>query len=361
MEFGDLRIGYTAYSKDFRHPADLRRFCYYAEKRKIKFEIADPSETYDLLFLTQCADLSVWSDYQKGNCKIIFDFVDSYLSVPKWHMKGLFRGLAKYVAGQNRFLRLNYGKALETMCQRADAVVCSTLEQKADIQPFCHNTHRILDFHFMLMRAAKTDYSVGETFNFVWEGLPGNLKFVYEIKEVLQSLSTRYKIAFHAVTDLKYGKYMGKYCIKSTLLLAKKIFKNSYVHEWKGGNFASTVSAFDLALIPIPLDKPFGLDNSLAIRKPENKLLLLWRMGIPTIVSATPAYQRAMDQCGLAMTCRTQDEWFNTLEKYMNDETARKEAGQRGKIFVDKNYSEDLMLSQWDELFSSVLLSRNQD
>jgi hypothetical protein len=60
------------------HPGDLRRFGYYAEKRKIKYEIADPSETYDLVFLTQSADLSVWSDYQRGNCKVIYDFIDSY-------------------------------------------------------------------------------------------------------------------------------------------------------------------------------------------------------------------------------------------------------------------------------------------
>ena len=120
MDFGGLRVGYTAYSKDFQHGADLRRFCYYADKRKIKFEIANPSETYDLLFLTQNADVSVWSKYQKGNCKIIFDFVDSYLSVPKWHFKGLFRGLAKYASGQSRFLQLSYWKALEDMCKRAD-------------------------------------------------------------------------------------------------------------------------------------------------------------------------------------------------------------------------------------------------
>ena len=355
MDFSDLRIGYTAYSKDFQHGADLRRFCFYADKRKLNFEIADPSETYDLLFLTQCADLSVWSDYQKGNCKIIFDFVDSYLSVPKRHMKGWFRGLAKYVAGQSRFLQLNYWKALETMCRRADAVACSTLEQKADIQPFCSNTHRILDFHFMLMRAAKTSYSVGETFNFVWEGLPGNLKFTFEISEVLRSLSAKYEIAFHVVTDLKYGKYMGKFFVQPTFPLAKKVFDNSYLHEWKGKDFAATVCSFDLALIPLPLNKSFGLDNSLAIRKPENKLLLLWRMGMPTVVSETPAYKGVMDQCGLAMTCRTQDEWFKTLEKYMNDETARKEAGQKGKAFVEKNYSEEIMLSKWDDLFSSVL------
>jgi len=355
MRLRDLKIGYAPLKKTFNHPGDLRRFCYFANKRKIKFEIANPSETYDLVLLTQNADISVWSEYQRGNCKIIYDFIDSYLDVPTWNIKGLLRGSAKYIAGQSRYLRLNHWKALETMCQRADAVICSTDEQMISIQPFCKNIHIILDFHFTLMRSSKVDYSVGETFNLVWEGMPGNLNFVYEIKEVLQSLSSKYKIAFHVVTDLKYGKYMGKYCIKSTLPLAKKIFNNSYVHEWEGNNFASTVSSFDLAIIPIPLNKPFGQDHSLAIGKPENKLLLLWRLGMPTVVSATRAYERAMNKCGLNMTCRTPGEWFATLDKYMSDESARKEAGEKGKTFVDKHYSEEIMLSHWDKLFSSVL------
>jgi glycosyltransferase involved in cell wall biosynthesis len=359
MDLSSLRIGYGSLSDDCRIGGDLRRFGYYAKKRNFNFEIADPSETYDLVFLTQRADISVWSQYQKGNCKIIYDFVDSYLNVPKWNIKGVLRGSAKYITGQSRYLRLNHWKALEDMCLRSDAVACSTEEQQISIQPFCKNAHVILDFHFMLMSCFKADYSVGDTFNFVWEGMAGNLKFAFEIKEVLHALSSKYKIAFHVVTDLNYGKYMGKYFVKPTLPLAKKIFDHSYIHELKGKTYASIMSSFDMALVPIPLNNPFELDSSLAIGKPINKLLLLWRMGLPTVVSKTPAYQRVMDECGLAMTCRTQDEWFNTLEKYINDEAARKEAGQKGKAFVEKNYSEEILLSKWDALFSSVLQNKD--
>ena len=355
MRLKDLKIGYDPLSENFDHPGDLRRFCYFAEKRNIKFEHAKPSEVYDLVVLTQNADISIWSEYQKGNCKIIYDFVDSYLNVPRWNLKGLLRGSTKYIAGQSSYLRLHHWKALQAMCQRADGVVCSTEEQKISIYPFCRNVHVILDFHFSLMSLTKVEYSAGEIFNLVWEGMPGNLKFVFEISEVLQALSSKYKIAFHVVTDLSYGKYMGKYCIKSTLPLAKKIFKNSYVHEWNGETLASTVSSFDLAIIPIPLNKPFGQDSSLAIGKPANKLLLLWRMGMPTVVSATNAYKRAMNKCGLDMACRTQDEWFVTLDKYMSDESARLKAGKKGKAFVEENYSEEIILSKWDDLFSSVL------
>jgi len=355
MKFDDLRIGYVPYSEDFLHGADRRRFCYYADKRKMKFEIADPSEIYDLVFLPQNADLSIWSEYQRGNCKVIYDFVDSYLSVPKWDPKGLLRGAAKYIAGQSRFLRLNHWKALEAMCQRADAVVCSTAEQKMDIQPFNQNVHIILDFHFKLIRAIKTDYSAGETFNFVWEGIAGNIYSLFEIKNVLRSLGSKYKIALHVVTDLKFGQYLGKYGFKSSLPIARKIFDNSYIYEWDAKTFASTICSFDMAIIPIPLKYPLAFKNPLAIGKPENKLLLFWRMGMPTVVSTTPAYERVINRCGLPMACRTSDEWFNTLEKYMHDESARRESGQKGKAYTEKYCNEDILLSQWDKLFASVL------
>jgi hypothetical protein len=358
MNLKDLRIGYVPMKTSLNHPGDLRRFCYFADKRKIKYEIADPSETYDLVFLTQQADLSIWSEYQRGDCKIIYDFIDSYLNVPIWNLKGLLRGSAKYIAGQSQFLMLNHWKALEAICQRADAVVCSTAEQKVSIRPFCQNVHIILDFHFKLMRSFKTDYSVGDTFNFVWEGLPGNLELAFEIREVLQSLSSKYKIAFHVVTDMQYRKYMGKFYTKDTLPMVKRIFDNSYLHEWREENFAKTVCSFDMALIPIPLNKPFWFDSPLAIGKPENKLLLLWRMGIPTVVSATAAHERAMNDCGLTMTCCTPDEWIKTLKKYMDCESLRREAGQKGKAFVDTYYSENRMLSQWDELFASILTEK---
>ena len=43
-------------------------------KRNLNFEIADPTQDYDLVIVTEAADLSVWSEYKKG--KVIFDLID---------------------------------------------------------------------------------------------------------------------------------------------------------------------------------------------------------------------------------------------------------------------------------------------
>ena len=38
------------------------------------------------------------------------------------------------------------------------------------------------------------------------------------------------------------------------------------------------------------------MNDPMMVGKPKNKLLLFWRMGLPTLVSAIPSYKRAMQE-----------------------------------------------------------------
>ena len=328
---------------------DRRRFPWYASRRNIKFEIAKPSETYDLVIMTQSGDISVWCNYKKNNSKIIYDFQDSYLSIPKTNIRGLLRGFAKFVSGQNRHIRLNYWKALENMCRKSDAVVCSTEDQKLGILKFCKNVRIILDVQSAVAKKVKTDYSIGTTCNLIWEGLPQTVHFLFEIQNVLECLSKKHKIALHVLTDLEYFKYLNKYVKSETSAITQKIFKNTYLYEWNEELHSSITTGCDIAIIPIPLNDPF------CSGKPENKLLLFWRMGIPTITSATPSYQRAMTSAKLNMTCNTQQDWQDMLEKYINSASLREHAGKTGKTYTENQHGEEKTLLAWDKLLDSVL------
>ncbi len=344
----NLRIGYIPYSHDQQAPADRRRFCWYASTRGISFEVADPSEEYDLVIIHAQADLSAWSKYQ-GKAKIVFELIDSYLDVPKTSIKGLLRGLAKFASQQHRHLRLNHWKMLQDMCRRADAVICSTEEQRQKMLSFCKNTHIILDRQGGVARKVKTDYSMGTTCNLIWEGLPQTVHFLFEIQDVLESLATKYKIALHILTDLEYYKYLNKFGKNQTSGITQKIFKNTYLYEWNEELHPYISSACDIAIIPIPIKDP------LSAGKPENKLLLFWQMGIPTITSATPSYSRAMNKAGLQMTCNTKQDWQEILEKYIEDKSLRASAGKKGRAYVLENNNDERILKQWDDLFESVL------
>ena len=228
-------------------------------------------------------------------------------------------------------------------------MVCSTEEQVRDISPFCKNVHVILDVQSPVVRTHKVDYRSGEVFNLVWEGLPCNVSQLYQIKSVLTKLQTRREIALHLITDLEFNRYLGRYGKAQTVDFTRGLCPHVHLHDWSEQTCSGIVCAADLAVIPIDLSDPF------ARGKPENKLLLFWRMGMPTVTSATPAYDRAMARAGLSATCRTEAEWVDTLEKCMEDEAGRRHHGAVGRAFAESNYGEASILECWDKLFDSIL------
>lgn len=341
-----MRIGYVPYSPDFSMPGDRRRFVSYARSRGLSIEIADPNTSYDVVVLSERADISVWHQYDKG--KIVYDLIDSYLAIPHTSIKGLLRGLAKFAVGQSRHLQINYWSAVQQMCARADAVICTTLEQKADIQPFCKNVHIILDVHSAVTRNVKTDYSAGEPFKIAWEGLPHTLPSLELVSNAIRNVSRHRPVELHVVTDLEHFRYLGRYLKASTVPMLRKIHAEAILHEWREESCASIICNCDLAIIPLDLNDPF------AAGKPENKMLLFWRMGMPVIASATPAYVRAMSNIGLDLLCRNEKEWEYNLERCIQSEDLRREAGRRGLQYAETAFGEEEIYKRWDNVFESL-------
>jgi hypothetical protein len=346
----ELRIGYVPYGSSFERPGDRLRFWNYASKRQLAFEIAKPSGAYDVVVVTQAADITFWSRYPRGRTKIIFDFTDSYLAATKLDWKNMLRGTAKFAFGQTSRLRLSYQVALQEMCRRADATICSTEEQKQHILPFCQNAHTILDLQGDIVRGYKDDYSTENVFHFVWAGLGVNLRHLLEIRDVMKRFRTKRPYKIHAITELQYKRFLnGRLGKRNTSDEAREILPEICLYSWSDRTVAAIVRSCDLALIPIPLDDP------LLAGKPENRLLLFWRMGMPVLASATPAHTRVMNQCGVNMACSTQQEWHDALEYYTSDETARKRAGQCGRTFAESVHSEEKVLALWDKALHSVV------
>jgi glycosyltransferase involved in cell wall biosynthesis len=340
------RIGYVPYSSTLERPGDRRRFVQYARRRNLDFEIADPDKQYDLVVLSECADISVWGRYPHG--KIVYDLIDSYLAIPRSDLKGLLRGTAKFLSRQSRYFQFDHWKALAAMCRRADAVICSTEEQSKDIARYNTNVHIVLDIHSSVTHRVKTDFSAHQPFRLVWEGLPQTMGSLNQIKPTLDILRKRHPLALHLVTDPEHYRYLGRYGKANTLDVARGILPDVQLHEWKASDCADIICSCDLAVIPIPLDDPF------AAGKPENKLLLLWRLGMPVVTSATPAYTRAMALAGLNLACIGQDQWIEAIERLICEEGERREAGTKGRAYAEEEVSEERLLARWDQVFSSI-------
>ena len=342
-----LRIGYAPFSDNFLHPADRRRFAGYAKARGLTIEVAKPDERYDLVVVSEIADVPAWAGYRGG--KVVFDFIDSYLAIPRSDLRQLLRGIVWYANGRHSRLRLDFKGALEAMCSRADAVVCTTSGQKADIGAFCPNVHVILDIHDYVLRDRKRDFTAGSPFKLVWEGLPSNISQIEAIAPVLRQLSKRAPLELHVVTDADRPGALPALPRIGSDGVVRKLFDRAVLHRWDEKTLADIVTGCDVAIIPIETSDP------LTRGKPGNKLALLWRMGMPVVTSDTPAYRQMQHSAGTGdLVCGNHAEWTAALERLMASEAARREAGERGHTYVSENLNTTRLLALWDEVFASL-------
>jgi hypothetical protein len=343
------RIGFSALRDDLTRPDARRRFGHYAKRRGIPFEVARPEAAYDLVVSTMGGDLSVWSALPKPT-RLVLDFVDSYFAVPRDDLKARARGAAKFLLGHTRRLHLDYRALMQAACRRADAVVCCTEEQRQSILPYCANVHPILDFQPEAEFVTKTSYARRDVFNLIWEGLPQNLEAFATLSGALRELRGRRSFAVHLVTDLERARGSTHALMQPTLNWVRELFRMDgvYLYQWNEPLFAAVCTACDLAVIPLRLDDPFAAGKS------ENKLILFWRMGLPVVTSATPAYRRSMEGAGLDMTCVTAEDWIRWIERCMDDEELRRAAGTAGRTYALRGHGEARLLERWDAALASV-------
>ena len=342
-----LKLGYTPYSSDLEHPGDRRRFAFYAARRGLAWERADPAKRYDAVVLTARADLQRWINYD-SDVPVVFDLADSYLSIPRNNLKSRLRGTAKWIAREARSPFYSYRSVLEQALRRADAVASATPEQAASIRSLCANVHPILDFQTEVVGTSKQSYGADGPINLVWEGLGTNLRWFSEIAEPLRDLHRGVGVKLHLVTQVEYREYVMRFGKRLAHEQVADLGVPTRIYQWDATTIGPICAACDIGVIPLPLDRPFES------QKPENKLVLLWRFGLPVVTTATAAYVRTMAAAGQDLVCRTADDWSRILGLLVASERARREAGAGGRSFAAARYSEERLLADWDQLFGTI-------
>ena len=346
-----LKIGYIPNSPDIGHPADRRRVVYWAKKRGHEI-VLDLTRKHDVLLLSGRADLTRWSEL-RNRPPLILDVVDGYLG--NEHLwRDWIRGSSKVLTGHNSGTLRPYRRIVGDACQLAQAVVCETVEQRETILPFCSNTHTILDFHeeFPMLHFNRDVKS--ENFPAVmWEGLPFTAKGLLLLEKAFLEITKTQPISLEMVTDLHYPLFLGKYFSQKTekilQSIPKTLGKRFKITEW---NLEAVVQAAGRShLAVLPLD-PSGALNPL---KAENRLLMMWRIGLPTLVSPSLAYMRVMKACELDGVCNSSGEWQEKIIELMNSVELRQDSVERGQQYIRDTHSEKIVLEAWDKLFESVL------
>jgi hypothetical protein len=346
-----LRIGYAPNSPDLSHPADRRRLVYWAQQRGHEV-VLDLSRKHDVLVLSGRADLTRWSE-MKNRSPLILDLVDGYLGEePLW--RDWLRGAGKVITGHNSGTPRPYREIIGKACQLAQGVVCETAEQRDTILPFCKNTHSILDFHEEFpMLSFNQEVQTQNLPALLWEGLPFTAKGLLQLENTFSEIGKSNPISLEMVTDLDYPLFLGKYFYRSTEKILQTIPKtlgdNFKLTKW---NLESVVGAAKRSHIAVlPLD-PLGTLNPL---KAENRLLMMWRIGLPVLASPSLAYLRVMKDTQVNGICRNPFEWQAKVSELTESGNLRKESVEKGQQYIRDTHSKEKVLSAWDKLFETVL------
>ena len=155
------------------------------------------------------------------------------------------------------------------------------------------------------------------------------------------------------VTNEKYYKFLGKYISQSTFNLISSrlgaMVTEQNIVPWTVDNLRNSAELSSVAILPVLLSNP------IQYLKPENRLLIMWRLGLPTLTSNTPAYARVAQKTGLDFICENNQEWQHKIDKVLSDQRYALEMVSIGQEYLRKSHNAEHLLKKWDSAIDSVI------
>lgn len=347
-----MRVGIVPNSIDFSRPGDRRKFCYYCKIKNIKLEVAKFNNYYDILYLSGTTDMTLWPKYKNknkySNTKIIFDASDPYLSEPL--LNNIIRGLYYFISRKSKYYDISYAISFRRMIVNSDVIICASKEQKKELNKYGKKIFVIRDYFQDEIYNKKVNWNFkSKEINFFWEGQShANIRIFLLLRNILCKIRD-YKINLHVVTDKKYCFLGGKYLCLSTQSILNRIFKRSNVnvhfYEWNKKNLSTAAKNSDIGLIPIP-------NNRRLLLKPENKMILMWSLGLPVIATRTKSHKRVMNSIKSDWLCDSINEWESKIMKLSLGKKERLKYINSIKNFLKNDYSTKSISNIWDKVIS---------
>jgi hypothetical protein len=248
---------------------------------------------------------------------------------------------------------------LKYACAKADAIIVASNEQLQVLRPFNQNIYVISDSHseFEFNRKCKEliqgNFSESAPLNVMWEGFGSNLRNFQFMSQQLDSLIYDGVIQLRFVTEMHFYRWGGYIWRVSTKRTIKKLFPKSHqlieIIPWTIENLKYISRKSDLAIIPIDQNDLF------ARMKPENKLLSMWKLGLPTIFSDTPSYRRTAEAARCEMALVRADQWKCQLMRMAEYRDELLNLRTLGINYVKSFHSETALLSKWDDAINETL------
>lgn len=348
----NLRIGYWPLSPTLGSAGDRRRLVFWAKARGHTI-VTDLEQKIDVMVASENSDFNS-KCFTNRRVPLIFDLVDAYLS-PRNSIDDIARGIAKGLSGQISGHLKPFSNHVRDFCINANSVICSSVEQEALIAPYNPNTHVILDSHEELPFLDPPIYpnNAHNKQRILWEGQPATIRGIKSISRVLSEVSNNVQFELDFVTDIKFFKLLNKYMERDTMKVLEKdlgeIANLANIIPWSPNNLVEIAKHSELALIPLDLSIP--IQNF----KPENRLLIMWRLGVPCLTSPSPAYSRVAHQSGASVVCHSLSDWSVNIKRLLNDSNFAHNEIVIGQNYLREYHTRGILLKKWDLAFESVI------
>ena len=347
-----LKVGYWPLSNTLTSAGDRRRLIFWARERGHSI-VTDLNQSVDVIVASENSDFNS-PHFARKQVPIILDLVDAYLS-PLNSFDDLARGLAKRITGHMSGGVKPFSHHVRDFCINSSAVICSSTEQEELVARHNANTHVILDSHdeIPFIDPPKPGTLISDTYRILWEGQPATIGGVRNISPSLSKLSKTTSLSLDFITDEKYFQFLNKYLERSTLGLLKKdlgqLIDIVNIIPWTPHNLVKYAKVSSIAMIPIDLSVPMQR------LKPENRLLIMWRLGLPCLTSPSPAYVRVSRKAGVAAVCNTLEDWLVNFNRLLNDPGFAFDEIIAGQNYLHENHNQTILLKKWDKAFESVM------
>lgn len=340
------RIAFAPVNEAIDRTPDNRRFGFYAKTRGLDFQIARHGGDYDTVVLGESADLPYWT--RRRGPRVIFDMPNPQLLDTRLSVE-MGRGTSKYLRRQWTVFQPSWRRAVTGIIERADAVVVCSPEIRDTLLGLNANIHVILDAHFDLPLVPRSTPDPAAPPTIVWEGKVRSLGAFDVLADQLRTVSAATGARYVFVTDRSEPRLLGRFGSIDTEAELRRHVPGARVIAWTPQALARELSTASVGIIPV------DVRSSIHRAKPENRLLLMWRAGLPTVTSGTPAYVRTMRAAGLHDYCPTPQDWAGTLMTILNDPDRLRRNAELGGALVHRDHGLEQWLAAWDTVLTSVV------
>jgi len=341
-------IGYEGYLSGNQGIADRRRLLFWAEKKGHNV-VSSQSEEADLVVVTSSSDLAYWA-HRKMKVPLILDVVDGLIGEQS-QVKDNLRGFGHWAMRRNSSLiPRKFSHSLLSVAAKSSIVICSSVEQVEEWAKFGIRAVDILDFHeeipILKPILGITPNSGGNLF---WEGLPATLSSIKMLDYVFTNSPSK-NFNLNIATNLESFRYMNRFIRYDLKQMINNHLDLRNVHlqisQWNQENLVKLVNESNIGVIPISLNSGY---NHL---KAENRLLIMWRLGLPVLTSPLSSYVRVMKDAGIPGICRDKYEWAQKVSLLNESTTLQQEFLEKAQEYLSRRHRAEDVLEKWDSALS---------